>query len=65
MELLDEEAEKESMWWFDDGEGFCVVPKLFTEVVLQRFFQGTKFESFTRKLNRWYVHRSSDWCECS
>jgi hypothetical protein len=53
MELLDDAVEKESMWWLEDGNGFCVVPKLFAENVLNKYFQGTKFESFTRKLNRW------------
>jgi len=53
MELLDNGTEEEAMWWLDDGDGFCVLPKLFPERVLDRHFQGTKFESFTRKLNRW------------
>jgi hypothetical protein len=51
MHLLDSEAENDSMWWFKDGTGFCVVPK--TANVLQKYFKASKFESFTRKLNRW------------
>jgi hypothetical protein len=59
MELLDEEGNKDSLWWFEDGKGFCVVPKLFASSVLTKFFQGTKFESFTRKLNRWGFKRAA------
>lgn len=58
MELLNEGVARDSMWWLEDGNGFCVVPKLFAENVLNKYFQGTKFESFTRKLNRWYVQAS-------
>ena len=53
MELLDEETVKESLWWLDGGDAFAIVPKAFPEKVLNDHFQGTKFESFTRKLNRW------------
>lgn len=56
MDLLNKGVEKEAMWWMEDGDGFCVLPKHFSDKVLDRYFQGTKFESFTRKLNRWYVH---------
>jgi HSF-type DNA-binding len=55
MELLEGGVEKEALWWLDGGDCFCVVPKLFAERVLNKYFQSTKFESFTRKLNRWYV----------
>lgn len=53
MELLDDEVALDSMWWLEDGKGFCVDPKVFADKVLNKYFQGTKFESFTRKLNRW------------
>jgi len=53
MELLDQEVAKDAMWWLEDGDGFCVIPKVFADKVLNKYFQGTKFESFTRKLNRW------------
>jgi HSF-type DNA-binding len=55
MELLEGGVEKEALWWLDGGDCFCVVPKIFAERVLNKYFQSTKFESFTRKLNRWYV----------
>lgn len=53
MDLLDSGVASDAMWWHDNGDCFCVVPKLFAEKVLDKYFQGTKFESFTRKLNRW------------
>ena len=42
------------MWWLPGGDCFCLVPANF-DCVLNRHFHGTKFESFTRKLNRWLV----------
>ena len=42
-----------AMKWLPSGEGFAIVPSIFYEVVLDGHFHGTKFESFTRKLNRW------------
>ena len=53
MALLDQEVEKDALSWLDDGDGFYIRPKIFSERVLNKHFQGTKFESFTRKLNRW------------
>jgi HSF-type DNA-binding len=55
MTLLDEERVKAHMWWLPDGDAFCMRPENFAEYVLDLHFQGTKFESFTRKLNRWYA----------
>jgi hypothetical protein len=34
-----------------------LIPVVFAEKVLDKHFQGTKFESFTRKLNRWGFKR--------
>lgn len=59
MDLLNHgEGIKEHMWWLEDGEAFAVVPEGF-EAVLDKYFQGTKFESFTRKLNRWGFKRAA------
>lgn len=55
MALLDGNKVSDAMWWLPDGDAFCLIPVVFAEKVLDRHFQGTKFESFTRKLNRWYV----------
>lgn len=55
MSLLDGGKVPDAMWWLPDGDAFCLIPVVFAERVLDKYFQGTKFESFTRKLNRWYV----------
>ena len=52
MALLDSGDESEAMWWQPQGDSFCIVQAKFDHV-LNKHFQGTKFESFTRKLNRW------------
>jgi len=56
MALLDGKTVSDAMWWLPDGDAFCIIPSVFAEQVLDKHFSGTKFESFTRKLNRWYVH---------
>lgn len=54
LDLLESGSVESAMRWLPPrGEAFCVVPKVFYDVVLLCHFQGTKFESFTRKLNRW------------
>lgn len=57
MSLLDGKCDTvaDAMWWLPDGDAFCLIPTLFAERVLDKHFQGTKFDSWTRKLNRWYV----------
>lgn len=57
MELLERERVKEAMWWLPGGSAFAIKPAIFYDVVLAKYFQGTKFESFTRKLNRWGFRR--------
>jgi hypothetical protein len=53
MELFEGDVAKDAMWWLPGGDAFALSPDLFPDQVLQKYFQGTKFESFTRKLNRW------------
>ena len=57
MELLQGATVSEAMWWLPGGNAFAIRPKIFYDVVLSKHFQGTKFESFTRKLNRWGFRR--------
>ena len=52
MSLLEGNEVQDAMWWLPEGDAFCLVPTSF-DTVLDKHFQGTKFESFTRKLNRW------------
>jgi hypothetical protein len=60
MHLLDSKEEKESMCWLPDGRSFAIIPGNFAQKVLPKYFDGTKFESFTRKLNRWGFKRVTD-----
>jgi hypothetical protein len=57
MQIIDSPEFGDSIWWNSPGDGFLLVPKKFTEKVVKKYFQGTKFESFTRKLNRWGFKR--------
>jgi chemotaxis protein histidine kinase CheA len=57
MELLNSEDCQESMCWLPNGNAFALHPTLFMKVILPKHFEGTKFESFTRKLNRWGFKR--------
>jgi HSF-type DNA-binding len=53
MNLLERGELSECMWWLSGTISFCIRQEGFAEKVLDLHFQGTKFESFTRKLNRW------------
>jgi len=53
MELLMNETDTEALWWLPGGDIFALHPKRFTKTILANNFQGSKFESFTRKLARW------------
>ena len=53
MELIMNETDKEALWWLPDGNSFCINSKQFSKTILANNFQGSKFESFTRKLGRW------------
>ena len=56
MYLLQNETEPDALWWQKDGLSFGFEQKRFTESVLNKLFPiRIKFESFIRKLNRWYV----------
>jgi hypothetical protein len=57
MQIINSLEFEDSIWWNSPGDGFLLVPKKFTEKVVTKYFQGTKFESFTRKLNRWGFKR--------
>ncbi len=55
MDLLesDEENVKKAIWWLPDGDTFAISPNHFSEQILSKYFQGSQFGSFIRKLNRW------------
>ena len=47
----------DAIWWNPDGSVFAMMPQRFTEQVLDKVFQGTKLESFQRKMKRWGFER--------
>jgi hypothetical protein len=59
MRIIKEDKSKATMW-NKAGDTFCVLAKEFTDNLLEKYFPGTKFESFTRKLNRWGFRRVID-----
>lgn len=54
MEMLSDESNGGCITWLPHGRSFLIhdVYK-FTDTVLPKYFKGTKFSSFTRKLYRW------------
>ena len=58
MNLLSAKRFKHIIDWLPHGQSFLVYDKKkFTETVLSIYFRGTKYTSFTRKLNRWGFKR--------
>lgn len=53
MMLLNSGSVDDSMRWLPSGDAFCLVPSTVANRVLEPHFRCCKFESFTRKLNRW------------
>ncbi|GAX21605.1 hypothetical protein FisN_29Hh039 [Fistulifera solaris] len=48
---------KDAIRWSADGKCFGLIPRPFVQSVLKTEFQGTKLESFQRKLSRWQFSR--------
>jgi HSF-type DNA-binding len=53
MEYLNNEVEKDVLWWQPDGDGFAFDSKTIQKRFLDTHFEGTKLKSFIRSLNRW------------
>jgi hypothetical protein len=60
IEILECKEFNRTIRWNTEGNAFGIIPETFSEKVLKKQFQGTKFESFTRKLNRWGFKRVVD-----
>lgn len=60
MGVLNSHEFDDAIKWNKTGDAICIFSKPFTDKVLTKHFQGTKFESFTRKLNRWGFKRAID-----
>lgn len=55
MALLQQEKAPDGIYWLPSGDVFAMQTDKM-EDVLNKNFQGTKFMSFTRTLNKWWVH---------
>lgn len=64
MELLNGGTDRQALWWLPEGKSFAIESKRFRKTILAENFQGSKFESFTRKLARWYVTEISTNSSC-
>ena len=65
LAVLNDESLSDIISWLPHGKSFVIIrPDVFTEKVMPTYFPpvdargSTKYPSFTRKLNRWYVDRS-------
>ncbi len=56
-EVIETPGYEDAIYWSEDGKSFRVIPKTFTEKVLDRHMKGTKFSSFFRRLIRWGFER--------
>lgn len=69
MEIVSDATTNDIISWLPDGKGFVVKNKeKLSEKVLPRYFKSSKYESFTRNLNRWgfaYASRGSEPGACS
>ena len=57
MDLLNREESRDGLSWFPGGKSFAIHRVPFLKKILPKHFESTKFESFTRKLNRWGFKR--------
>jgi HSF-type DNA-binding len=55
MSILQSGTVDHAMKWAANGEAVAIMTKVFEKAVLEDHFHGSKYSSFTRKLNRWYV----------
>jgi hypothetical protein len=55
-----DESDSRSLWWTPDGKGILVSPKKFEESESKKYFQGTRYFGFSRRLMRNYFDRVSD-----
>jgi HSF-type DNA-binding len=53
MGILQSGTVDHAMKWVASGEAVAIMSKNFEKAVLEEHFHGSKYSSFTRKLNRW------------
>lgn len=60
MEMLSNENNSDIVTWLPHGKAFLIIKKSkFNSYILPKYFNGTKYSSFTRKLIRWGFDRIS------
>ncbi|CAB9516424.1 shock factor protein 2 [Seminavis robusta] len=59
MALIEEQVAPDAIWFLPGNRVFVIEQKRFTAEVLDKYFQGTKFMSFVRQLNRLGFRRIS------
>lgn len=56
LQMLNDEENQPIVSWLPHGKGWVIHNKQrFSDFILPKYFKKSKFTSFTRKLNRWYV----------
>lgn len=55
MQLINDTIAPDYVGWIEKEEAISFKTDGFQEHVLDSFFQGLKYDSFVRKLNRWYA----------
>lgn len=60
LEIIENPQNKEVIWWNQAGTAICISPKNFHSQVMDTHFQGTKFDSFARRLTRHGFSRIPD-----
>lgn len=60
QQIIECEEYSDAIRWSPKGDMFHISIGHFKKYVLEKHFGGTKFESFTRKLNRWGFRRVRD-----
>jgi hypothetical protein len=54
MQLINDDTSPEYVHWIENEEAIAFKTEGFQENILDNYFQGLKYDSFIRKLNRWY-----------
>jgi hypothetical protein len=59
-DIIENPQNQNVIWWNEAGTAICIYPKNFQSQVLDKEFQGAKFDSFARRLTRHGFSRVAD-----
>jgi hypothetical protein len=59
-DIIENPHNQNVIWWNKAGTAICIYPKNFQSQVLDKEFQGAKFDSFARRLTRYGFSRVTD-----